>query len=344
MYFDGTYLKNAGGIGRETRNLYRAVSQLPGVELKVVYPFGLKPVFWGRIWIKGLKLWLTLTGRTRKLNLPKDCIFVQSHVHPVSVSSEIKAHIIRIHDIFPISNPEWFSWPSRRLFSKSLSAIPEHAHLLCDSFSTKESLNKNGLFPKNPIVTLYCCVDVTQFKPCEVCKACTTFSLPIDFAVAVGTIEPRKNYKALVNFWRTSLSTKDLPLVIVGKYGWKSRGIRKILSKRNRLDAGRIIWLEDCCDGMLDKLYKNAQIFISASLDEGFDIPAAEANRYRKIMCLSRIPVHTELYSKAYFFDPKNLVELDAILSSKRVNKQTLVEWFDFEGYKSQILAYFEKL
>jgi glycosyltransferase involved in cell wall biosynthesis len=309
-----------------------------------VYPFGLKPTNWGRMWIKGFKLGLILTGRTKKIDLPEECIFVQSHVHPVSVSSDIAAHIIRIHDIFPISNPEWFSWPSRRLFIRSLFSIPETAHLLCDSVSTKESLSRNGLFLKNPIETLYCCVDVTQFKVCKICNACTAFSLPIDFALAVGTIEPRKNYEALVDFWRSSISTKHLQLVIVGKYGWKSRGIRKMLRMLDRLEAGRIIWLEDCCDGMLDKLYVNAQMFISASLDEGFDIPAAEANRYRKILYLSRIPVHTELYSKAFFFDPKNLDELGEILTLNKVNEQILLERFDFEKYKSQVHAFFEKL
>ncbi len=60
-------------------------------------------------------------------------------------------------------------------------------------------------------------------------------------------------------------------------------------------------------DQELDILYKNAEIVLFPSLDEGLGLPILEAVRYGKKIACSDIPAFKELSKNAfYFFDPEN--------------------------------------
>jgi glycosyltransferase involved in cell wall biosynthesis len=132
--------------------------------------------------------------------------------------------------------------------------------------------------------------------------------------LAVGTVEPRKNYKTLVeSFNKIHQEDKSSKLIIVGKYGWKQSKVYEHL-KSLKINA-KVVYIEECCDSALRRLFENASAFISASLDEGFNIPAAEARSLGVPLILSDIAVHQEFhYDVAYFFD---LLEIDEIWQIK---------------------------
>ena len=108
-------------------------------------------------------------------------------------------------------------------------------------------------------------------------------SLPTDlarrrFALAVGTVEPRKNYRLLLRVWeRLSADPTFLcDLVIVGRPGFEAEdSILEI--ERSPLFGSRVLWVECCPDEMLRQLYDACHVVLCPSFAEGWGLPIAEA-------------------------------------------------------------------
>jgi hypothetical protein len=99
-------------------------------------------------------------------------------------------------------------------------------------------------------------------------------------------------------------------MVIIGTPGWKSEGIQNELSQ---LASQNLKWIKNCCDGALGYLYENSKCFVSASMNEGFNLPALEARtNYGLPLLLSDIQVHREVHADQakYFNNSADLHEL----------------------------------
>jgi glycosyltransferase involved in cell wall biosynthesis len=108
------------------------------------------------------------------------------------------------------------------------------------------------------------------------------------FLLAVGTLEPRKNYSALINLFRCSAPT-GLKLVIVGRAGWGDieSSVRDAAAK-----SDCVLWLQNATDSNLHWLYSNCMAFISFSLVEGFNMPLVEAGCFGRPLLVSDIDIH----------------------------------------------------
>ncbi len=94
------------------------------------------------------------------------------------------------------------------------------------------------------------------------------------YLLTVGTLEPRKNYRTILDVLdRLRVTRPDLRLVIAGMPGWLcDKIVRRI---RRRSDCIR--WIQDADDIVLRTLYRNAAVFLFPSLYEGFGLPVLEA-------------------------------------------------------------------
>jgi glycosyltransferase involved in cell wall biosynthesis len=114
-------------------------------------------------------------------------------------------------------------------------------------------------------------------------------NVPRDFILAVGTVEPRKDYGRLAQLVETGPSTA-LPIVLVGRPGWG--GIVQSIERLARSRPDRLVWLQDLSDDGLRWLYRRAACFLSLSRAEGFNMPLVEsAISGRAILC-SDLPIH----------------------------------------------------
>lgn len=212
-------------------------------------------------------------------------------------------HLVRVHDIFPITNPEWFKVSSRIYFKLSLKSH-RNSHYLFDSNTSKdEFINHVGQLEPNRYSVMYCKLRELQDNSfCNECKACLEHEKIVenDFALAVGTIEPRKNYSYILNNWESSIGAtrNKLPLYVIGEYGWKSGLVRRKLLVNNQ----DVRWLGKVCDSSLKYMYSSAKVFISASKAEGFNLPVREALSFGVPVVISKIPIHKELYTDEAFF------------------------------------------
>ncbi len=147
-------------------------------------------------------------------------------------------------------------------------------------------------------------------------KVRTKFSLPAKFILAVGTLEPRKNFANLIkSFVMIKRKYPDYKLVIVGKKGWKhheiDRAIRLYQLKSDVIFPGYMK------DEELHLTYSMAEVFVFPSLYEGFGIPPLEAMASGCPVVASNVASIPEVVGDAgLLIDPKNAVKIsDAIVS-----------------------------
>jgi glycosyltransferase involved in cell wall biosynthesis len=102
------------------------------------------------------------------------------------------------------------------------------------------------------------------------------FGIKNEYILFVGTLQPRKNIKRLIEAY-SKLNT-EATLVIVGKKGWQ---FEEIISSPEKYGVKpKVKFIENALDEDLSALYKHAEFFILPSLYEGFGLPVLEAMSY----------------------------------------------------------------
>jgi len=340
IWFDGAFLNNKTGIGRDSRHLLKAIQRIQNITLSIVAN---NETLTHKIW-RMLKL--IILNKPEKIELPPGTIFIQSHIHNLLPKGNHFLHVIRMHDLFPITNPEWFRKVSTIQYSRLFKLISKDSLFLCDSRTTQNDLLKLGV-NRDLTDVINCPVQISNTPPCLECKGCS-FDSEINYLLTVGTIEPRKNYSNLIPAWQhiNGSSKNNFKIVIIGKPGWKSKKILRILRKE-KIDSD-LIWLEDTCDNSLSRILANSGAVISCSLNEGFNLPLAEALEFGKKIVVSDIPVHREIYGKsAYFFSNKSEKDIQSgILKAIKISSKNFNNFnnYQFENDISSISKYIENI
>jgi alpha-1,3-rhamnosyl/mannosyltransferase len=110
----------------------------------------------------------------------------------------------------------------------------------------------------------------------EVATVLSKLDLPPRYLLCVGTIEPRKNIKRLLQAYCSLPASlrQRWPLLLVGKWGWNTSDVAEYLHAHAR-HRGVIHrpYLADC---YLPALYNGARALLFPSLYEGFGLPPLE--------------------------------------------------------------------
>lgn len=149
--------------------------------------------------------------------------------------------------------------------------------------------------------------------------------------LAVGTLEVRKNHGVLMDaFDELWTRGRDVGLVIIGNYGWKSQEIARRIQEHPEFGK-RLFWFTKASDADLESWYGRARTVIMASLAEGFGLPVVEALVRGRPVIASDIPTHHEIAEGfVEFFDPRRTGALvDAI--EKDLRGETVR---DVSGYR----------
>lgn len=135
----------------------------------------------------------------------------------------------------------------------------------------------------------------------------STYLLSRPYLLFCGTLERKKNVIGLVKGFNAFLKKYkyDMDLVIAGKDDPHYPEIRQQCLEISCRD--NLIFTGFVSDDIQASLYQNAFAFITASLHEGFGLPALEAMQYGIPVLSSNIPVFNEVYDNAsLYFDPSN--------------------------------------
>lgn len=110
--------------------------------------------------------------------------------------------------------------------------------------------------------------------------------------IAVGTIEPRKNYEFLLDAFEKAWADElNVRLAIIGKPGWHCTAILDRILGHPELGR-RLFYQCDLNDAELHFAYSHAYAVVTASVGEGFGLPVVEALHLGKRVLASDIPPH----------------------------------------------------
>jgi len=144
-----------------------------------------------------------------------------------------------------------------------------------------------------------------------------------DFILFVGTVEPRKNLRRLVEAFDQLLRTTSLSpqLVIAGGQGWLMDDFGSVIKQKKLED--RICRTGYLQDEELCALYSSCKAFIYPSLYEGFGLPPLEAMACGAPVITSRIPSITETVGMAArLVDPRDVNDLSRAIAEMLSDEQ----------------------
>lgn len=231
--------------------------------------------------------------------------------------------VTTIHDLTPILYPDYHDPLVISNFKRNLDLIEKYTDIVVvDSRATKQDLLTNSCISAQKIEVVYPGVDLrfAQVSSEQKNQMLQKYKLDNSYILSVGTREPRKNCRRLIEAFN-SLDNKKTDLVLVGKYGW---------GKQEENRDKQIKELGFVHDNELISLYGAAKIFVYPSLYEGFGFPVLEAMACGCPVITSNISSLPEVVGDAallvYPKDGKEIAKaMNALLADEKL-RQNLVK------------------
>jgi glycosyltransferase involved in cell wall biosynthesis len=221
--------------------------------------------------------------------------------------SRAGARVVAVHDLSFFHRE--FHPPAARKSAEQLTRIVHECDgIVCVSDATLKELSARWPHLAHKAVAIYNGASADDVPSPSTRRARARSIL------VVGTIEPRKNYAAVLDaFERLSLDlgTAAPTLTVVGNLGWMSDAVEPRLAALQA--SGRCRWLRNCSDEGLAEAYAEAGVFTYLSVYEGFGYPPFEAAFAGCPMVLSNASSVGEIWSgHARTVDPMNFTDIVA--------------------------------
>lgn len=207
------------------------------------------------------------------------------------------------------------------------NAVSKSCKILVPSDSVMDLLKNEWKVNLNRIVKTYEAVDdrilllKQTFKESDGQKTLRRFEIKNPYIFYIGNAHPHKNIEGLIAaFDELKKKYPDLSLVLSGAdhYFWER------IKKENKVSG--VIFTGFVTDEELIALYKNAELFVMPSYEEGFGLPVLEAMALGCPVVASDSTSLPEIgRDAALYFDPKNIKNMvdtiSKVLSSEKLKK-----------------------
>jgi glycosyltransferase involved in cell wall biosynthesis len=182
-----------------------------------------------------------------------------------------------VHDLIPLSHPEYARPPQVRRHAARLSTVAAMADgVAVNSAATAASLRAElaarGLPPPAMAVA------PLGLPPRHV-PAPPATGEDAPYFVCLGTIEPRKNHLLLLHLWRdlaARLGEAAPRLLLIGRRGWENENILDLLDRCAAL-RGLVRECGTPGDAAVASLLAGSRALLFPSFAEGYGLPLAEA-------------------------------------------------------------------
>jgi len=194
--------------------------------------------------------------------------------------------LVTVHDLSFLRLPECFVPGFAGYLRSAVSRAVRRARcIVADSESTRRDLIDLMEVDEARVTVIYPGVEA-RFQPVldrsVLDRVRDDYGLPSRFVLGLGTLQPRKNFVALIQAFQrvlhaeaASTQTPDLQLVLAGEKGWMYDEIPLAVRKAGIEDRVRFVGF--VADNDLPALYSLASVFAFPSLYEGFGLPVLEA-------------------------------------------------------------------
>jgi len=270
--------------------------------------------------------------------LNPDLVVELAHFGPFRLNSKIK-RVTVIHDLTPILYPQFHGKMSHYLHRLLMPRIVSKADfLIVNSENTGNDLRK--IFPKSngKVFRVYPKLDLQTIMEDKAEGGVEKFFL------AIGTIEPRKNYIQLIHAFETFCAINDkFSLKIAGASGWSNKEFFKAIE--NSPYKSKIEWLGRVSDLELQHLLLKAWAYVNVSHYEGFGLPVQESMAFGVPVILSKKSCFPEVAGNAaiYVSGEKELVEAFGSIAdpaNRKEYSQKSKERFNYFAKQELILPF----
>jgi alpha-1,3-rhamnosyl/mannosyltransferase len=191
------------------------------------------------------------------------------------------SHVFTLHDLTALSHPQFHKLDNRvRSLTSTSEALARGATILAVSQATRNEAVRLLAMPQEqievvpPILGEHFTAQSTSSVDEERLER---IGLEGPYALAVASLEPRKNFSRLLDAWDELPAdlTEAHQLVVVVSTQWLQGAVRRRLAKMGR--SGSVLLLDHLPARDLAALYRGARTLVFPSLAEGFGLPVAEA-------------------------------------------------------------------
>jgi len=265
--------------------------------------------------------------------------------------------VVTVHDLAFMHVPGVVTASQKRYFESRLrAAISRARHFIAISHFTRDSLCKTFRLPESRVTVIYNGFNArysTSVDAQSKERVRQKYTLPDQFILFTGTIEPRKNLGRTVRAYLMSDARRErIPLVITGKPGWLQSGLE--VEIRPFVESGDIVVVGYVSQDELAALYQMCLFFVLPSLYEGFAIPVLEAMASGTPVLTSNNTAMLELYEHAaQLVDPYSELDICSginrmldrdVRESLRAKGRLLVGRFSWHKSAAEHMQLFEHL
>jgi glycosyltransferase involved in cell wall biosynthesis len=229
--------------------------------------------------------------------LQRRLLWSPGNTGPLTVSRQV----LTVHDAASLDHPEWFERKFALWYGALLPRLVRkvHAIITVSNFSKERIVRLTRVDPQR--VHVISNGVESRFRPADqktVQQVRTKFDLKSPYILFVGSLEPRKNLKILLEAWQLG-NFDGATLAVVGASGHLFRRLQFDSKPAGVCLLGRVE------DEVLPALYSGAAGFVYPSIYEGFGLPPLEAIACGCPVAVSDIPAHREVFGQtAMYFDP----------------------------------------
>lgn len=371
-FFSNQFADREGhGIARYAHQLFEALLQVrPKIRVTPVSAWssrntsgtrelqersGLKLLPWGRRWTPLAWTFIDWPPIEYWIGNDIDVVHAVSLGYPVSTR---KPFVVTIHDIGPLTHPEFFSNTRPWVMERSLErALSQAAAFICVSKSTADELEAYvGLNLKERLHVVPEGVSPQFFEEKKSDCLLWPTGMPepgIPFILAAGKISPRKNVARIIQALARITDQVSHHLVLAGAAGWDMEGVEKELD--NPRISGRVHFTGYVSDEQLHSLYTSASAYVHPSLFEGFGLTILEAMASGCPVVTSNVSSLPEVAGDAALlvdpYDVDNIAEAikslctDSSLVADLVRRgQTRARAFTWERCAEQVASIYQRV
>lgn len=193
-----------------------------------------------------------------------------------------------VHDILPISHPQWFPKDGQAHFRRYLQKVFHVADdVVVTTSHVADSISGLGWrkLPRLHTIPLGSAFTSIHFLP----QARGEVSL-----LYVSTVEPRKGHRQLLEaFERLRSACHDVSLTLVGAKGWADEGLYQQIEQHPDF-GGRLRWVRKISDNEMASLAARSSLAVIPAEAEGFGLFMEEALSWGLPVVASDIPPFRE--------------------------------------------------
>lgn len=225
--------------------------------------------------------------------------------------------VVSVHDVIFHRYPQYFAPRVRFLLSTLMPLSMYRARaVITISEASKRDIIDHYPFVKNKIVSVPLAPGPLVDTEPDM-QSAIKITGGRNFVLAVGTVQPRKNIKRLIEAYIQARMQNlvEAALVIVGASAWQGTEIQNIAQGSPYQQD--IIFAGYLDDSIVSALYRTCSVFIYPSLYEGFGLPVVEAMHCGAPVITSNCSSLPEVGGDAaYYIDPYSVEEITLALQT----------------------------